>query len=183
MAKLQTYPLVPHPDHIPRSIRTIEARVLGHDANWLRLRWRIEGAGDLVVPPFAGKGRAEGLWKTTCLEAFLRPAGSEAYVELNLSPSERWAAYDFSGYRDGMAERPFPREPDCTMRAGTDVAIFDAAIPAAGLPSGPCQLGLSAVIEEKDGTKSYWALAHPPGKPDFHHPDCFALELPAPEAS
>ena len=26
---------------------------------------------------------------------------------------------------------------------------------------------------------SYWALAHPPGKPDFHHPDCFALELPA----
>jgi len=21
-------------------------------------------------------------------------------------------------------------------------------------------------------------LAHPPGKPDFHHPDCFALELP-----
>ena len=23
-------------------------------------------------------------------------------------------------------------------------------------------LGLTAVIEEKDGTKSYWALAHPP---------------------
>jgi hypothetical protein len=22
-------------------------------------------------------------------------------------------------------------------------------------------------------------LAHPPGKPDFHHSDCFALELPA----
>jgi hypothetical protein len=35
-------------------------------------------------------------------------------------------------------------------------------------------LGLSAVLEEQDGTKSYWALAHPPGgKPDFHHPDCF----------
>ena len=22
-------------------------------------------------------------------------------------------------------------------------------------------------------------LAHPPGKPDFHHPDCFALTLEA----
>ena len=39
------------------------------------------------------------------------------------------------------------------------------------------------VIEELDGTKSYWALAHPPGKPDFHHPDCFALTLAAPGAA
>ncbi len=45
----------------------------------------------------------------------------------------------------------------------------------------PSRLGLSAVIEETDGTKSYWALAHPAeGPPDFHHPDCFALTLPAP---
>ena len=54
------------------------------------------------------------------------------------------------------------------------------------LPEGltPTRLGLSAVIEETDGTKSYWALRHPPGeKPDFHHPDCFAIELPAPSAS
>jgi len=38
-------------------------------------------------------------------------------------------------------------------------------------------LGLSAVIEETSGRRSYWALAHPPGKADFHHPDCFAHEL------
>jgi len=50
----------------------------------------------------------------------------------------------------------------------------------ADLPSnGPWRLGLSAVIEEAGGGRSYWALAHPPGKPDFHHSDCFALELPA----
>ena len=40
------------------------------------------------------------------------------------------------------------------------------------------QLGLSAVLEEVDGTKSYWALAHPEDKPNFHHPDCFAAQLP-----
>jgi hypothetical protein len=40
------------------------------------------------------------------------------------------------------------------------------------------QLGLSAVLEEKDGTKSYWALAHPADeKPDFHAPDCFVARL------
>lgn len=46
---------------------------------------------------------------------------------------------------------------------------------------GPWDIALSAVIEEKDGTKSYWALHHPPGAPDFHHPDCFALTLEAPD--
>ena len=40
------------------------------------------------------------------------------------------------------------------------------------------ELGLSAVLEEKDGTKSYWALAHPAEKPDFHAPDCFVAKLP-----
>ena len=40
-------------------------------------------------------------------------------------------------------------------------------------------LAITAVIEERDGTKSYWSLAHPEGAPDFHHPDCFTLHLPA----
>jgi hypothetical protein len=40
---------------------------------------------------------------------------------------------------------------------------------------------LSAVIEAKDGSKSYWALAHPPSKPDFHNADCFTARLAAPE--
>jgi hypothetical protein len=39
------------------------------------------------------------------------------------------------------------------------------------------RLGLAALIEETNGHKSHWALAHPPGKADFHHPDCFACEL------
>jgi hypothetical protein len=43
------------------------------------------------------------------------------------------------------------------------------------LPSGAArQLGVAAMIEETNGRRSYWALAHPPGKPDFHHADCFA---------
>jgi hypothetical protein len=39
------------------------------------------------------------------------------------------------------------------------------------------RIGASAVIEDDGGALSYWALRHPPGKPDFHHPDAFALEL------
>jgi hypothetical protein len=179
---MQTYPLIAHPDDPPLHVTQIEARIIGRDAAWLRVRWRIEGSQQLVVPAFAGKGRAEGLWQTTCFELFLKPAGGPGYVELNLSPSERWNAYDFEAYRWGMTERPFPREPECTLRLGSSFAIFDAAIPLAGLPEADCTMGLSAVIEEHGGVKSYWALAHPDARPDFHAPACFAATLPAPGA-
>ncbi|HYD24296.1 MAG TPA: DOMON-like domain-containing protein [Croceibacterium sp.] len=176
---MQTHLLAAHPDHPPLAVSQVEARIIGRDDNWLRVRWRIEGTRQLVVPPFAGKGRSDDLWRTTCFELFLKPAGGEAYCELNLSPSERWNAYDFDGYRGAMRERPFPHEPECTMRQGSSFAIFDAAIPVAGLPDADCAMGLCAVLEEQGGAVSYWALAHPAARPDFHAPACFAAELPA----
>jgi hypothetical protein len=179
---LETYPLIPHPDFPPSVLSRIEARIIGRDDHWLRLRWRLYDAPAVRFPPFAGKGRAADLWKTTCFELFLRPDDAQAYAELNFSPSERWAAYDFTSYREGMTDRPMPREPTCTARVGQNMAIFDAAVPLAGLPEGRSQAGLCAVIEEEGGVMSYWSIAHPPGRPDFHDPACFAAELPAPGA-
>ena len=180
---MQTHLLAAHPDHPPAEVSRIEARVIGRDANWLRVRWRVEGSQQLVVPAFAGKGRADELWRTTCFELFLKPLGGEAYCELNLSPSERWNAYDFDGYRDGMRERPFPHEPECTMRQGSTFAIFDAAIPLTALPAGDCSMNLAAVIEEEGEVLSYWALTHSAEKPDFHDPACFTATLAAPRAA
>ncbi|WP_308419259.1 DOMON-like domain-containing protein [Tsuneonella deserti] len=169
-----------HPAHPPARVSAIEARVIGFDADWLRVRWRIEDAHSLVVPAFAGRGRADELWRATCFELFLRPVGGEAYVELNLSPSERWAAYEFTGYRDGMSDRPASREPDCTMRQGSSFAIFDAAIPRDVLPALPASANFTAVIEEHGGVVSYWAITHPEAKPDFHDQSCFVAELAPP---
>lgn len=180
---METHELTAHPDHPPSTVSRIKARITSADENWLNLHWHIQDAGQVVLPPFAGKGRADGLWRTTCFELFLRPIGGVGYIEINLSPSERWAAYDFIDYREDMAKRSLAREPVCTARIGQSIAIFDAAIPLAGLPPRPWSVGLCAVIEETGGIKSYWALAHPPGEPDFHAPACFALTLAAPEVS
>lgn len=180
---METHSLIFHPASRPVQVRKIEARIVSVDENWLRLRWRIEGSEKVLFPSFAGKGRADGLWKTTCFEFFLQPPGARGYSELNHSPSERWNAYDFTGYREGMTERPMPHEPTCTARVGQSMAIFDAAVPVAGLPSLPWRYGLSAVIEEEGGFLSYWAIAHPEGRPDFHSPACFAGELAAPSAA
>jgi len=146
----------------------------------MRLRWRIDGAQDLILPPFAGKGRADDLWRTTCFELFLMPDAGPSYCEFNLSPSERWAAYDFAAYREGMGVRAVEREPQGTVRVGSRFAIFDTAIPLSALPDAPARMNLAAVIEEQGGAKSYWALGHPPEKPDFHDPACFLATLPAP---
>lgn len=180
---MQTYRLTAHPAHPSLRVSSMEARVIGFDADWLRVRWRVEDAQALVVPPFAGRGRADELWRTTCFELFLRPTGGDTYVELNLSPSERWAAYDFTGYRDGMADRPASREPDCTIRRGSSFAIFDAAIPRDVIPALPAAANFTAVIEEEGGIVSYWALAHPVAKPDFHDASCFVAELAPPRAA
>ena len=159
------------------------SRIVSLDDNWLRLRWRIEGSSKLFVPGFAGKGRADELWRTTCFEIFLKPDGGDAYCEFNLSPSERWAAYDFRAPRDGMLDRPVPREPDSTMRQGSSFAIFDAAIPAGALPDTACAVGLTCVLEEEGGIKSFWALCHPQDEPDFHDPACFKARLDAPTSA
>ncbi len=155
----------------------MEARVLSLTDAWVRVRWRIDGVNKLVLPPFAGRGRADNLWQTTCFEFFVQPLGGEAYSEFNLSPSERWAAYDFSARREAMSERTMRREPDCSMRTGQSVAIFDAALPRENVPEPPVNIGLSAVIEEQGGVKSYWAISHHGAQPDFHDPACFAARL------
>lgn len=177
---METYELIPHPANPPLAVSAVQARILALDANWLTLRWRVDGAVQLVLPPFAGKRRVDGLWQTTCFELFVKPDGDEAYAEFNLSPSQGWAAYDFSAYRKGMAERPVPRDPVSTPRKGQSVLIFDAAIPAAALPPLPWSVGLTAVIEEVGGRKSYWAIAHCEDRPDFHSEACFAARLAAP---
>lgn len=179
---METHRLIPHPAFPPLAVESVEARIVSLDANWLVLRWRIEGGKRLVVPTLAGKRRADGLWQATCFELFLRPeSGAGGYCEFNLSPSERWAAYDFTGYREGMADRPLPRDPACTWRGGSAFSLFDAAIPAAALPPLPAAFALTAVLEEEGGHKSFWAMRHPPEKPDFHDPACFAGRLAAPD--
>lgn len=54
-----------------------------------------------------------------------------------------------------------------------------AAVDLSGLPDGYWCVCITVVIEETGGKRSFWSLAHPPGKPDFHHEACFAFEVPA----
>lgn len=174
-------PLRPHPDKPGETVAAIEVELERPSMDRLRLCYSLVGEmDDIVLPAPAAPLRKDGLWRTTCFEAFVRVEGQPAYRELNFSPAGEWAAYRFRDYRD-------PDRCDADLLATPGIQLV--ALQARGLellvdlridlPPGPVRLGLSAVVEEKGGRFSYWALAHPEGEPDFHSDACFALELPA----
>ncbi|MBU1348304.1 MAG: DOMON-like domain-containing protein [Alphaproteobacteria bacterium] len=168
--------LTPHPDSPPSPVQRFEVDV-ARTGTLLSLTYRAFGAISAVrVPANAPSGRADGLWRRTCVEAFVRGEGP-GYWELNFSPSSQWAAYRFETYRAAMADAAL--EPaEVAFRAERDRLEVSAAIDLAVVPSATWNLGLSAVVEDAEGLISYWASRHPPGKPDFHHPDSFILDLP-----
>jgi hypothetical protein len=143
--------------------------------------------GDLAMPAGAIAARTDELWRRTCFEAFIRNSAGAVYYEFNFAPSTQWAAYGFAGYRNGKREASEIKPPRIAVEASSGRFLLQASLeldpilPAVGGSGGgadaPWRLGLSAVIEEANGNQSFWALAHPPGKPDFHRPDSWALEL------
>ncbi len=172
-----------HPDTRWVSAARVEVDVSRPRLGALLLRYVVSGAiSDLRLPPVSVSVRADGLWRCSCFEAFVRAAPEAAYYEFNFAPSMQWAAYRFDGYRSGMTLADV-NPPRIEVRSSDECYELHASLTLNRLPDLPLdvtwQVGLSAVIEETDGRKSYWALAYPLGDPDFHHPDCFALELPA----
>jgi hypothetical protein len=176
--------LIPHPQSRSTAVRSIEVVVDRPFPHVLMLRYIVSGdiAGLAMTAP-GDPVRADELWRHTCFEAFAREAGLEPYYEFNFAPSRAWAAYWFEGERRGMRVASEMEDlaidvsrQDQTLEIGVELSLHRLiSLPARSV----WRLALSAVIEETDGTMSYWSLVHPTAKPDFHHSDCFALELPS----
>jgi len=164
-----------HPAVACAALRGIEASVARSADGRLKVIYVLEGEIDQLRIPQPGPARiAERLWQHTCCEIFIARKGLRSYHEFNLSPSGEWAAYRFSAYREGRQAQP--ASPAITVERGGERLELTALV---DVGSEKLQLGLSAVIEEESGAISYWALRHAPGKPDFHHPHAFAMELDA----
>jgi hypothetical protein len=171
-----------HPDSRCVAATQIDVEITRSHSAELVLCYAVTGKiADLRLPPATSPERADELWRHTCFEAFMRPSAGAAYWELNFAPSTQWAAYGFSGYRSGMRVANEIEAPRVEAQSSVDRYTMQASLDLRGLSGLPSdaawRVGLSAVIEETNGNISYWALAHPPGRADFHHSDCFALEL------
>jgi len=173
-----SFSLTCHPQTPAQSIREIEVVVEEAKSGSLMLTFCLAGdISGLSIPESRSPRRADYLWRHTCFEAFVMAGEGPEYREFNFSPSGEWAGYDFRGYRDGgVLENELA--PGIVVHKTMDRLELGAEIGQVLLPHGsPLRLGLSAIVEDAGGLLSYWALRHPPGKPDFHHTDSFALQM------
>jgi len=165
-----------HPDSQSVAVANIDVEIARLPAGRLELSYIVTGQiSSIRMPPAAASTRGNELWRHTCFEAFIRSSPDAGYYELNFSPSGQWAVYQFSGYRNGMRIADEIAGVPIKVRSSPDSYTLQASLDPGrftGLPRGRSwRLGLSAVIEDANGGMSYWALTHPPGKPDFHHAD------------
>ena len=137
--------------------------------------------GDVRIPAAVAAARTDELWRHTCFEAFVRTSPGPDYYEFNFAPSTQWAAYRFDSYRSGIRAATEISAPRIEVRSSRACYRLQASLEMDQMSSlridGGWRIGLAAVIEDTSGHKSYWALAHPPGKADFHHSESFALQF------
>ena len=173
--------LLLHPDCRCAAVERIEADIVRSAPTGLTVQYFVTGdIRALKLPLPAGAGRADELWRHTCFELFLRAPEEDSYCEFNFAPSLQWAAYRFDGYRSGMQNLGVGA-PRIAIRQEKTSLELQAALALDGVADSETDwnFALCTVIEETSGNRSYWALAHPAGKPDFHYADAFALSLPA----
>lgn len=148
---------------------------------FLTITYQVTGnIESLSIPrPSAAPVRRNGLWKESCFECFIQGYGHNHYHEMNLSPSGDWNMYYFSEYRSGMVEESAVQQIESTTTIQGNKTTICCSIPlnGCGLMESFLQVGISCVLLHGSGTLSYWALAHPGPKPDFHDARAFCITL------
>lgn len=158
-------------DTAPNNCR-VSALVTKEGAD-LKLVFKLTGSlPDLNIPclDLANAQRKDRLWEHTCFEIFFGQHGMPNYREFNLSTSGDWNVYSFSDYREGMRQDnsfntlPFDlinrTDEELSLEITIDLSIFQWY--------SNIDIGVSAVLEQNNSKKSYWAVNHPKDRPDFH---------------
>jgi hypothetical protein len=182
MSSIESEPslLTAHPSTPNHGVRSLGVRLRAEPPDILVFHYSL--AADLSrvrVPPSGVGGPADALWKHTCFEAFVAAEDAPGYLEFNFSPSHDWAIYRFNAYREGMSRVEIGAAPEISTRPGDGELELESAVRLRWLAdlrdARYLRVAMAAVIEDDTGELSYWGLRHPPGKPDFHHPNGFAL--------
>ena len=177
--------LVPFEGGLPPGLK-VSAEMIWSRDGWLELSYGVlatasSGLADLVIPGGLIDGRQtkgerrDGLWTTTCFEAFVALPGCTNYWEINLSASGDWALYRFDDYRQGQHPQALVKAPLTRLRRRHHQLRLDARFPLAPWwPDEICpDLALSCVLDRGEAGLSHWALSHPEHRADFHDRSTF----------
>lgn len=145
----------------------------------IQVRFNLGGEIHLLSYPElkSDVARADELWKTTCFEVFMKLVDQAAYWEYNLSPSGDWNVYRFQAYRQQQQREASITHIDIDVKKSDHkLQTLTASLPLPPvLRDQPLCLGVSSVVEDKQGHKHFYALNHVAAKPDFHDHKSFTI--------
>lgn len=178
---MQKFRLIPYPaGELPMIQITGE---MDRTKNQLLIHYEVVGdVKNILFSAPSAPARKDNLWKATCFEFFLAVPDCPEYWEFNMSPSGEWNVYHMDAYRQiNMREEariyqlPFVFQKDHGYSLDISVDLNPIIQPEQSL-----KVGITAIIQTKDGNETYWALAHP-GAPtaqaDFHSRESLILEI------
>lgn len=180
-------PLVPHACGGAGPVRTLTVSGALQRSGSLTIEFQL--AAELrairMVPLVCQPQRRNELWRHTCFELFARYGNEPRYCEFNFSPAGDWAAYAFDDYRGVRRDAEQPPIIVSVQTTGLEQIRLRArmdlrsafAIDTATLQFASWRLNCAAVIENIDGSLSYWAVHHPQAQPDFHDTEGFRIAL------
>jgi hypothetical protein len=175
---MTVHTLRPHPTTPCPFIDSMTAFVEPMSQGVFRLAYEVRGdIARLDIPAAQQPLRTDDLWRRTCFEVFVRSPHAAAYDEFNFSPSSEWAAWRFEHYRTGRVELELAAAPEVICTRDDRHLLLSVVVGRGDRSVDEVQIGLSAVLRDREGQLCYWALRHAPGKPDFHHDDAFAARL------
>ena len=138
--------------------------------------------GEINIPQHSeNASRKDNLWESTCLELFITKSGNSDYWEYNLSPSQDWAVFRFTEYRENKTDDLTISNIDIDTRIDNSTLFeLNSSLPIPDTLIGHrlC-VGISAVIQDNSGNVYYYALDHLNQQPDFHDRNSFAITLEA----
>ncbi len=145
----------------------------------LRLRFNLNDTmGVLVDAPRAREfspadfQRADGLWQSTCFEAFWSAPGEPGYFEVNIAADGRWNLYRFDDYR--TPQPPMAAQDFELIQLETRPGFVEATL-STRLPARAWEVSLCAVLRTREAGPFYFSTHHSGPKPDFHRRDSFNL--------
>ena len=123
--------------------------------------------------------RKDELWRTTCFELFMKLPMATEYWEFNLAPSHDWNAYRFTNYRSALQQEAHVADTKiATELTNQNFTRLQATLPLPSRVLGqPLAIGISSVIEDREGNLHYFSLRHAGTKPDFHDPAGFDIKI------
>lgn len=167
-----------HPDTPCAAIERVEAEIHADEHGATRLTYRLLGDARRIraASAAAAPRRRDELWRGTCCELFVRDPVGGGYAEYNFAPCGDWAAYRFDDYRAGCVavDASIPRIVLERTPSVLELNVTLRDLPLITLDQR--RIGIACIVETATEL-SYWALAHPRGRPDFHHVRAFAVTL------